>query len=63
MDNKIRKCREDVGISQTELAKLAGISRPFLSNIENGTAVPTICTAHKLAFALGKTVDELFPHV
>lgn len=60
MHNKIKKIREDVGMTQDELAKKAGISRPFLSNVENGAAVPTVTKAVDIASALGKTVDEIF---
>lgn len=62
MHNKIKESREESGMTQKELARKAGISRPFLSNVENGTAVPTVTKAVDIALALGKTVDEIFPH-
>lgn len=61
MHNKIRERREELGMTQEELAKAAGISRPFLSTVETGTAVPTVAKAADIATALRTTIDELFP--
>lgn len=60
MHNKVREERTKAGLSQDALAKKASISRPFLSSIENGAAIPTIKTATAIAVALGKTLDEIF---
>ena len=60
MHNKIRERREALGMTQEELAKKAGISRPFLSTVETGAAVPTVAKAVDIAEALETTVDELF---
>lgn len=37
--NKLKALREEKGISQTELAKLTGLSRTTISKIESGDAV------------------------
>lgn len=58
--NNIKRIREEQLISQTQLAKKAGLSRPYLSNIEGNIASPTIEKAAAIAAALGKTVDEVF---
>ncbi len=60
MHNKIKERREKLGMTQEELAKAAGISRPFLSTVETGVAVPTVAKAADIAAALCVTVDELF---
>ena len=60
MHNSVRDERIKAGISQAELAEKAGVSRPFLSNIENGSASPTIKTATAIATALGKTLNDIF---
>lgn len=60
MHNRIREYREALGMTQEELAKKAGISRPFLSTVETGTAIPTVAKAADIAAALETTVDELF---
>ena len=58
--NRVKEFRTKAGLSQDALAKKASISRPFLSSIENGAAIPTIKTATAIAVALGKTLDEIF---
>lgn len=61
MHNRIKEEREAAGLTQEQLSDMAGISRPFLSTVENGSAMPTITKAAAIAKALGKTVDDLFP--
>ena len=48
----IRERREQLGISQKELAEKAGISQSFLCDIEQGRCKPSIDTAVKLAHVL-----------
>ena len=48
----IRERREQLGISQKELAEKAGISQSFLCDIEQGRCKPSIDTAVKLAQVL-----------
>lgn len=38
LKNRVREYREEKKMSQTELAEKAGISRPYLSRVENGKA-------------------------
>lgn len=60
MKNNVRVIREYMGISQTKLAKMAQISRPGLSNLENGHKQASLDTAWKIANALNVTVDDAF---
>ena len=48
----IKARREQLGISQKELAERAKISQSFLCDIEQGRCKPSIDTAIKLAKAL-----------
>ena len=48
----IRERREQLGISQKELAEKAGISQSFLCDIEQGRCKPSIDTAVKLVQVL-----------
>ena len=48
----IKEKREQLGISQKELAERAKISQSFLCDIENGRCKPSIDTAIKLAQVL-----------
>ncbi len=56
---RIVQLRKKKGISQTELAKLAGISREAVSKYERDDAVPSIETAAKIADILNVTIDYL----
>lgn len=61
MGFKIKERREDLGISQEELAKRSGVSRGTISALENNTArATTTKTLLSLASALETTVDQIF---
>ena len=48
----IKKRREELGMSQKDLAEKAGISQSFLCDIEQGRSKPSIDTALKIAEVL-----------
>lgn len=48
----IRKKRTEKGLTQLELARLAGVEGPYISQIEKGEKVPSIGVAGRLAVAL-----------
>jgi transcriptional regulator with XRE-family HTH domain len=57
---RLRACREAKGLSQRELAKLAGIRHNTISEIERGVRQwITTDVAKKLARNLGVSVDHL----
>lgn len=58
-ESPVRVYREYRGFTQEVLADKAGISKPFLSQIENGARSPSLATAKKLAKALNLDVDDL----
>ena len=48
------------GLSQNQLAKMAGVPQSVICDIESGkTKAPRIDTLQAIAAALGVTVDEL----
>ena len=57
---KLEKRRLQMNLTQEEVAKLVGVSRPFYSMIENGHKVPSLPTAKKIAKVLRSGVDALF---
>ena len=56
----IKERREELGMSQKELAEKAGISQSFLCDIEQGRSKPSIDTAVKLADALSISDIKFF---
>ena len=60
INEKLRKARIEKGLSQTELAKLIGVSRQTINMIENNDYNPTILLCLKICKILAKTLDELF---
>lgn len=49
----IREHRTAAGLSQTGLAQMAGISRPYLNLVEAGRKCPTVVVLVHLARGLG----------
>lgn len=61
MQYRIKECREEKKMSQSELAIKSGVSRTIISGLETGkTIVTTTDTLIKIASALGKQVGEIF---
>ncbi|MBM6925084.1 helix-turn-helix domain-containing protein [Pseudoflavonifractor phocaeensis] len=44
----IRERRQEKGISQNQLAKMVGISQPYMNQIETGVRNPTLPTLMKI---------------
>lgn len=57
--DKIRLLRISKNLNQNQLAKIVGISQPFLSDIEKGKRKPSIDVLHKLCDALNCSSDYL----
>jgi transcriptional regulator with XRE-family HTH domain len=55
----LRMARADAGLTISELARRAGVSRDTISNAERGEHSLQATTLHKVARALGKTPSEL----
>ena len=55
----LRKLRRQKGYTQTELAKLAGVTLRVIEHYENHAKRPTIEKAKKIAAALGISDEEL----
>ena len=58
--NNLKEARHEKNISQTELAKMVGVSRQTISSIETGQFNPTAKLALILCIALDKSFEELF---
>lgn len=56
---KIRKKREEMGITQEDLALSCKVGQGFISVIESGRKTPSLFLTKQIATVLGCTVDEL----
>ncbi|MEO7126029.1 MAG: helix-turn-helix transcriptional regulator [Nakamurella sp.] len=55
-----REQRLALGLTQVELASLAGMTQSALSRLEGGGAIPTIPLLDRLAAAMGKELTVAF---
>ena len=60
MNEKMKQARLEKNLSQTELAKIIGVSRQTINMIENDDYNPTISLCIKICKTLDKTLDKLF---
>ncbi len=59
LSENLRQLRETRGLSQQQLAKLAGVPRPTWASLESGSANPTLSVLVKVAGAVGVSIEEL----
>jgi len=60
LGRRIRKLREQAGISQENLGFLSGLHRTYVGAIERGERNPSVLSLKKLADALKVRVGDLF---
>lgn len=58
--SRIRKIRNDVKMTSSELATAIGVSQSFISGIENDTKKCSIENLHLICKALGITLSDFF---
>jgi molybdate-binding protein/DNA-binding XRE family transcriptional regulator len=58
--NNLKQVRTSLGLSQQDLAAMAGVTRQSVGGIEAGQYAPSATVALRLARALGCRVEELF---
>ena len=58
-ENALRVWREYRGLTVKQLAEKAGVSAPFVSQIETGQREGSVATMRKLAEALKASLDDL----
>jgi putative transcriptional regulator len=58
--NRLKEYRSSQGINQTELGKLAGVSRQTISLIERGDYSPSVTLALKIARIFQVSVEDIF---
>ncbi|MFT8607928.1 helix-turn-helix transcriptional regulator [Liquorilactobacillus ghanensis] len=60
LKNRLKIARAEKNLNQSQLAKLVGVSRQTISNIETGEFVPSAKLALLLCMALDKPFESLF---
>lgn len=61
METKIRKFRQDLGMTQQELAESVGVTRQTINALENARYNPSLLLAFKITKTLGKdAIEEVF---
>ena len=60
LKNNLPSIRKEKGLSQSDLAKMVGVSRNTISSIETGQFNPTAKLALILCIALDKKFEEVF---
>lgn len=58
--NNLKEYRSKLGINQTDLGKMAGVSRQTISLIERGDYSPSVALALKLARICQVSVEDIF---
>ena len=58
---RVRELRSSKGLSGRKLAAAAGISQPFLSQLESGQTSPAIATLYRIASALDVDASDILP--
>ena len=65
--NNLKKMRENVGLTQLELAQKINVTKASVSNYETGFRKPNLKVAQQIAIAISDSsfscsVDDLFPY-
>lgn len=60
LENRLKEHRARLNVNQSQLGKLAGVSRQTISLIERGDYSPSVTLALKLAKIFGVSVEDIF---
>ena len=58
--NRIKEHRARLNLKQEELAKLVGVRRETIGNLEKGKYNPSLVLAWNIARVFGVTIEEIF---
>ena len=59
LGTRLKKAREYLGLTQEDVAKLLGVSRVIITNIESGTRKVSADELEKFSKIYGRSMDEL----
>lgn len=60
MENNLKKLRNQISVSQNDLAQALSVSRQTINSIENGKFDPSLTLAMKLTRYFGVSLDDIF---
>jgi len=60
METRIKKLREELGLTQEALAKKVNVTRQTILFMEKGKYNPSLRLAYRVARVLGKPIEEVF---
>lgn len=60
LKTKNYELRKERKMKQSELARLVGVRRETIGNLENGKYIPSLKLAMRIAKVFGRTVEEVF---
>lgn len=63
LENRLKEHRARIGINQSDMGTLAGVSRQTISLIERGDYSPSVTLALKLAKICQVTVEDIFTYI
>ena len=63
LGQRLRFLRKEKNLTLKDLSQLAGLSVPYLSDMERGAVNPSVESLHKVAKAFNMTVRDLFSGV
>lgn len=58
--NRLKEHRARIGVNQSQLGTMVGVSRQTISQIERGDYSPSVSLALRIAKVCGVTVEEIF---
>ena len=60
LHNRLKEHRARLGLKQEDLAKLVGVRRETIGNLEKGRYNPSLVLAWNIAKAFGVSIEEVF---
>lgn len=60
ISNRMKEHRARLGMNQEELARLVGVRRETIGNLEKGKYNPSLVLAWNIAKVFGVTIEEVF---
>lgn len=60
MGNNIKRIRKQKGMTQGDLSEMVGVTRQYISDVENLKKIPSVKIAFDISKVLGTNIYELF---